>query len=129
MSAPAAQPLSSPRSFSLWFGLVGGGVAWLLHLLLAYVVAEFGCLSGLGERHLGNWSLVTWLLLAVSAGALGLALAATLVSWRGFRRAVHGSESDRARRFSARLGFISNVVFTAIVAVQSVPIFYFLRSC
>jgi hypothetical protein len=35
---------------ALWFTLWSGAVAWLLHLLLVYGIAEFGCGSGLGDR-------------------------------------------------------------------------------
>lgn len=118
---------------AVWFALLGGGVAWTLHLLLAYAVAEFGCLSGLGEKQLGGLTLVAWLLLGVTAGALALAAAATLVAAGIRRRSREPSEVQTepacTLAFSGRLALATNVVFTLVIAVQSVPIFYFLRSC
>lgn len=127
----AEDPLASRGK--IWFALLGGGVAWTLHLLLAYVVAEFGCLSGLGENDAGGLTVVAWLLLAVSAGALALAAAATIAA-AGIRRQLHElsnvqMENARTLAFSGRLALVTNLVFTLVIAVQSVPIFYFLRSC
>lgn len=136
MVNPRFTPASSARAPGrnrLWFALLGGGSAWTLHLLLAYVIAEFGCLSGFGERRLGGFSWVAWMLLVLSVLALTLALSATIFS-RRLQRGAHADSSDEPENastvaFSGRLAFITNLVFTAVIAVQSVPIFYFLGRC
>jgi hypothetical protein len=118
---------------AVWFALLGGGTAWTLHLLLAYAIAEFGCLSGLGERQFGGLSLVAWLLLGMSVGALGLGAMATLVARRMRNRFAEDSAADpeevRATGFSGRLAYVTNLAFTVVIAVQTVPIFYFWRKC
>lgn len=117
----------------VWFALLGGGSAWMLHLLLAYAISEFGCLAGFGARHIGGLSAVAWLLLAASALALAIALGATLIARRIRRQALQPSraatEGAQALAFGGQLAFVTNLVFSLVIAVQSVPIFYFLRSC
>jgi hypothetical protein len=118
---------------AVWFALLGGGVAWTLHLMLAYVIAEFGCLSGLGAIRAGGISIVAWMLLGLSAGALALAILATVFAARIRRRpgGDAGEEADgtEARAFGGRLGYVTNLVFTLVIAVQSVPILYYLGEC
>ncbi len=122
-----------PRAsrWTLRFILLGGAVAWLLHLLFAYVIAEFGTLSGLGARRWGPTDTVTALLLILSVAMIMLAAFALMVSWR--QRARWGqqpeplSESDRVERFCARFGVSSNLVFLVIVLAQTIPIFFFRR--
>ena len=116
----------------IWFVVLGGGTAWTLHLLLAYAVAEFGCLSGMGETRAVGLTLVAWMLLGVSVLASGLAGLAIVVSWRVSRRlrgVVGNDEGERATVFSVRLGLILNVVFAAVIVVQTIPIFYYLSKC
>ncbi len=116
----------------VWFVLLGGATAWTLHLLLAYAVAEFGCLSGMGETRVGGLTLVAWMLLGVSVLAAGIAGVATVVSLRLHRRiraAEMGGEGERATAFSVRLGLISNVGFAGVIVVQTIPIFYYLSKC
>jgi hypothetical protein len=135
----------------LWLALLGGGTAWTLHLLLAYTIAEFGCLSGLGERHFGGLSVVTWMLLGLSVLTLALALVATALSRQlsrtqryasrdpstappGSSRNPHfhgerGPEAASTVAFSGRLAYLTNLAFTFVIAVQTVPIFYFLGRC
>lgn len=128
-------PPPAPAAAAVWFNLVGGGAAWMLHLLLAYVIAEFGCLSGLGEVHLAGLTAVAWLLIGTSALALALASAATATSIRigqhlqGPHSAKMKTADLEATAFSGRLGLISNIVFTVVILVQSVPIFFYLREC
>ena len=123
----APTPLSPPVQRRLWFAQLGGGIAWTLHLLGSYLIAEFGCVSGL-DRHtwlgivlpawlLIVWSLLTWLIAAASLGAA--------------RRLSRDAQQDpRALlRTGARIGTWLGGLFTAIVAVESLPIVFFLGGC
>lgn len=129
---PALDPPTPVSRGALRFAILGGGIAWLLHLLLAYTVSDFGCTAGLGRVQYGEFSVVTWMLFAVTALTLGLGMAATGVAWRSRRRLARNStesESRQAEDFAARFALITDALFVLIIAVQSVPIFYFLRHC
>jgi hypothetical protein len=107
--------------------LLGGAVAWTLHLVFAYVIAEFGILSGFVERQWAGLDAVSWLLIGWSAAMLALAASAVRAAGSLPDDAGHGDETDRTVRFCAGFGRASNLVFLVIIAVQTIPIFYFLR--
>lgn len=123
------------RGVSNWragYHLLGGGIAWVLHLLLAYIVSEFGCLRGWEEIQFLGLSVVAWLLLFVSLGALALAGAATIASWRSAGRdggEETGEAGADAKAFSARFGMLTNPFFGFIILVESIPIFYYFQAC
>jgi hypothetical protein len=120
---------------ALWFGFLGGGVAWTGHLLSAYLIGEFGCVSGLGERHVRGVTVVAWLIIAASLAALLLAGAATFIAYRNRERLAGEPQPDRTRDQSnpelemARTGMIASAWFMLIIAVETIPIFYYLRHC
>ena len=118
----------------LWFGMFGGAIAWLVHLLVAYGIAEFGCASAFSDVRWGNLSGVAWLEIAVSAVAFLTAVVASLVARRqrrvSYQYIYHNYERrDSPFAFLGRSGVIANVMFAFIIAVQSVPIFFYLSSC
>jgi hypothetical protein len=119
---------------ALWFGLLGGPLAWLFHLLSAYLLGEFGCLTRLAQVKFLDISGVAWALIGVSVLWLAVAAAST---WAGYRSTERLSEleveSDELTaaggRHLARVGFISSALFTFIILAQAVPIFFHLREC
>lgn len=117
----------------LWFGLLGGGVAWLIHLILAYVIAEFGCISGWGEILLGGITLVAWLTFGMSLLLLVVAGLVTLIAYRTTeqlaRQVRSVPEEPLSESYMARAGYITSGVFFIIILVETLPIFFFLRSC
>src|SRR5207253_543375 len=70
-----------PSSVALWFGALGGPVAWLIDLQIRYAAVAYAC------RHHAGW--IMWL---VTLAALALAVIAALV---GF--AHRASEETRVR--------------------------------
>jgi hypothetical protein len=122
------------RSAALWAGLLGGGVAWTLHLVLAYIIAEFGCISGLDRAQFLGISAVAWLLLGLSVAMLLGAGAVTWFTYRTTRRlaALRGetlaSEAD-FEMYMARAGYITSGSFFLIILAQTLPIFFYLRTC
>jgi hypothetical protein len=117
MNFSATLPVSR---WTLRFCLLGGGIAWLVHLVGAWAIAEFGILGGFSSVHT--------LILVLSAAMLLAAGAATLVS--AHVRRASGTETHEDARtvaFCGRLGVVTNAVFTAIIAAQTVPVFYFLE--
>jgi hypothetical protein len=117
---------------ALWFGLLGGASAWTAHLLLAYGVAEFGCVSGLGERIYLGISIVAWLEVAATVLTTVIAASAAIVAHRchGILRSQKLKEADAAAaEYTARAGFITSGIFTFIILFESIPILYYLRTC
>jgi hypothetical protein len=129
------EPLHKPRVSrgALWFGLLGGGFAWLAHLISAYVIAEFGCISGLGERLGWGVTVVAWMVIGLSVLMLSIAAAATFVARRSRQRLAQepvGDLDDAGPEFyMARAGFITSALFLFIILVESVPIFFYLKHC
>jgi hypothetical protein len=126
-------PSRKAGGLSPWFSLLGGGIAWVLHLLVGYTIAEFGCLMNAGDRLFFGITGVAWLLILASIAAMGLAALATWVAYRGEQRSppIEPETVNLARpdRYVVRLGMITNLIFIVIIIAQSIPIFFFLRSC
>ena len=121
-------PTPATHRWTLRFALLGGGAAWLMHLLLCYVIAEFGLLSGLDQRvWVGGLDAVSWLLLVCTAVMLIIAGAAIEVARRVPGRTLAGDESRRTAAFCSRFGVAANVAFIAIIAAQTIPILFYLR--
>ena len=125
-----ASPSASPplNRWALRFALLGGGVAWLLHLVICYLIAEFGLLSGL-DRQLwaGGIDAVSWLLLGCTAVMLTLAVAATEAARRVALRPGGDEEVRLTASFCSRFGMVTNAAFVAIIVAQTVPILFHLR--
>jgi predicted histidine transporter YuiF (NhaC family) len=138
MNAAAQQPNPSPAPhanrvapYGLFFGLLGGPLAWYLQLCAGYALASQPCFrDGLRmaePMHAAQW---TWtaMILAMVAGVL-VALLALLISWRTFRRtraeapgdASHLSEVGSGRtRFLALWGVLLGAAFALATAISAV---------
>ncbi len=116
------------------FAMFGGGIAWTLHLLGVYAIAEFGCVRGLGDVIWQGASVVAWLLLAATVLTGGLAAAASWMAWHT-ERLTRGTNEKNApvepetKAFVAGLSLKLNAFFAVFIAAQGVPIFFFLRDC
>lgn len=125
--APSNPTRIGVNRWRMRFALLGGGVAWLLHLLLAYVIAEFGVLSGFARTTwAGGLSATLWLLLGLSVAMAFMAAAATWVAWGLRTPQPKENEIRDTLRFCARFGLGANLTFLAIIAAQSIPLLYFL---
>jgi hypothetical protein len=119
------------RRKRIWFGLLGGAVAWLLHLMSAYAIAEFGCVSWLGTLHWIGVSAVAWLCIGVSTFCELLALFAVLAAYRCVRssRSTNGDFALQSRQYAASLGLGVSILFAFAIAFESIPIVYYLQGC
>lgn len=117
--------------FRLWFGLFGGAVAWTIHLLAAYAIAEFGCVSSFREARFLGITGVAWGILALTVLTLILAVGGLLIARRSDRllREEILQKEDDPEAFMANVGWITSVVFVAIIVAQTLPVLYYLRSC
>ncbi len=122
----------SGRRVSLWFGMVGGGIAWLLHLISAYATAEFGCVGRLGEPRFGGISTVAWVEIALTIVASAVAGGATVVAYRRHSELRSNASLDGppvADEFAARAGVLASGILVFVILFESIPIFFYLRSC
>ncbi len=115
----------------LWCGLYGGAIAWTLHLLAAYAIAEFGCVSSFRDARFLGITGVAWGILAVTALTLILGAGSLWISRRSQRLllAEFGEKEDDPEVFLAHIGWICSVVFFGIILAQAVPVLYYMRSC
>jgi hypothetical protein len=127
-------PRDKFNRFRLWFGLLGGALAWLTHFMIAYGVAEFGCVGNLGSYTALGISLVAWVVLVMSAVTLAIAVLASLTAYRTSNRLVamknEGSGTAfEAELYTAKAGWITSGLFALVIVVETLPIFYFLQDC
>jgi hypothetical protein len=121
----------------IWFGLLGGGVAWVIHLLAAYVLSEWGCVRHAfpGFSLLGLSGLA-WLLLGVTALTLLVAAAGALAAYSDMRGKDTVGEEERdpmalddSRARIAQIGCVMSLTFLLVILAESVPIFFYLQGC
>lgn len=119
----------------LWFGFLGGAIAWSIHLVAAALIAEWGCFSGLQQTTYGGVTLVAWLLILLSVSMFLIAVFATAAAYAVKKRLPVLAENDdlapheEMDRFLARFGVAASGVFVFIIAAESLPILYFLSDC
>jgi hypothetical protein len=123
--------MNGRQTFARWFVFLGGAIAWLLHLLTAYALAEFGCVSGWGG-FLGL-PLVVWLILGFTLPLLAIAVGALLVGYRYEKRFAglepRGLEARDPGLALVRYGVVANALFILTILAETVPVFFFLRGC
>ena len=116
----------------LWSALVLPGVAWLVHFLGIWAIAEYGCVAKGFPRgaFLGVMDLA-WVVLVWSVILLGVVVYLGMLSSRVRRhlKAMATSEVRDSDLFMARAGIYSAFLFGFIIAVQTIPIFYYLERC
>lgn len=139
MTASVTHP-GTPRS-RLWFGMFGGALPWLVHLVGASIIAEWGCLAGIDRQQLMGITAVAWGVIALSGATLAVALVATwsaYQTWQHYRGDAAGQTAENeptaldvrgTDAFMARTGLWTSGLFVFIILVESFPIFYFLSNC
>ncbi len=113
-------------------GLLGGMVAWLLHLAGAWYIAEWGCQRGFPALALGPLNGVVVALLGLTVATVGLAAGAGMIARRCRRELATVREEGIAAAAgydTARLGVMLDAAGLMIILVQSIPIFFYLRAC
>ncbi|PRY20188.1 hypothetical protein [Pseudosporangium ferrugineum] len=104
--------------FLLWFAVLGGALAWALHLVLAWGVDELTCRSG--NTSVGGIPIRGIVGAGVVVPAL-ITLAALLLAWRGWRRATAARDDDDDPRMERTgmmllIGMCANALFLSIIA-------------
>lgn len=113
--------------FAAWFALLGGGVAWFARFLVIWIIAEFGCVSGVLD--VGGLRSPVVVLTMASVPFLAVALAAVYVGWSRYRAGAAADASGSGSRFLTGTGAIASGIFVVIMIAEIIPIFYFLDGC
>ncbi len=117
----------------LAFSLLGGPLAWFLHLFLAWFLAEWGCLRGFPALSVFGLGGTVVLLVVVTIPLTAIALAATMLSLQMMRAAeeppADGAGLGQSSRFTARTGAVTGGIFTAAILFESIPLLFYLSRC
>lgn len=107
----------------LGYALLGGAIAWFLHLLASYLIAEFACVSGMPSVRVLGISATAWMLLLATLVLLAVALGAMLTAL--------GAVRARSEAYGevARIGLLLDGLATLVILVESLPILFYLRGC
>jgi hypothetical protein len=107
-------------TFSQWYGVLGGAIAWAMQLQANYALVPYACNSGD----------MKWIHIA-SGFFLLLALSAVAVAWHNLRRAkaklpTTTSEAEASRSsFMGMTGILTSGLFTLIIISHAIPTFIF----
>lgn len=111
----------------LWFGVLGGALAWTAHTLVDWSIDETTCRAGATEL---NGASLRAVLVGTTLAFLLVSVVATVVAWRQWRllRATEAAEfrsQVRLQRagFMALVGFAADVVFTLILVCTATAVF------
>jgi len=128
--------LTSPQvsRYQLWFGMLGGAIAWSVHIVAASLTAEWGCLGGIDRWEYMGITSVAWMILGWSLAMTIIAAVATGIAYGNHRRLSNvkpkgPTDPAETSRFLAYVGMLASGVFLAIILVQSVPILFYLTEC
>jgi hypothetical protein len=120
---PSSGPHGLRRTLCLLLALFGAPLAWVIQLTASEPLAAYGCYPYQVPLSAPLWEGLPWLLAAISAICLGIALVSGFIAWKLWHdpmREPAGSEGDAGMRsgrtrFLIKLGLMSSFIF--IVAV------------
>lgn len=110
--------MKNPHPKVILFSFLGA-ISWFVHFLLIYAFGEFGCIS--------DWDL-TALSIALTSLALFIVGLYSIYECHKYSRWPARIENEGLIRI-ARLGIISNSVFTFIIVFETIPLFFFQGKC
>jgi len=112
----------------LWYGVLGGAVAWAAHLLAAWSLDELACARGSASIA----ALPLWQALGLAVVIPGLvtvgALLVAVLAWRRTAAAQASGTTGRAydrSRMLAVLGVWANLMFLAIIVLGGIAVLVF----
>ncbi|SCL32854.1 hypothetical protein GA0070624_4585 [Micromonospora rhizosphaerae] len=109
----------------LWYGVLGGALAWAVHLFVGWSLDELTCATGADTvAQVPLWQAV-WLAVVVPAVATVGALLVATLAWRRTARAQRGREDDPSfgrARMLAVVGIWANLLFLAIIVLGGVAV-------
>jgi hypothetical protein len=113
----------------LWFGVLGGSVAWSLHTVIDWSLDETTCRAG---HTAVNGIPLRPLLAGIAMFFVAICVLATVVAYRQWRR-LDGAPADsevqalaqRRAAFMAVIGFVANLIFLVMLICATVAILFF----
>jgi hypothetical protein len=128
MSAQPGHRARLAGGLLLWYGVLGGALAWSVHLVVAWGVDELACAAG-AERVSGIplWQAVGLAVVIPALVTAGSLLVAALV-WRRAADAQRAGAEDRSygrARMLAMLGIWANLLFLAIIVLGGIAVLVF----
>ena len=105
---------------ALWFGFLGGAVAWMADFLISYGLTEVGCNSELLAFQVLGFSGPEAVSLLTTAITGLVAFAATVVAYR--HRPENASYNRTA--FMTNVGVAMSGLFTFIILISALPVFF-----
>lgn len=119
-------------SLALWFGVLGGPIAWIGHMALNYPLEEvFACSRSAEDRGQILGLSVDTVVVVANTAMLAVAVASGLVAWTCWRKLRAGPPKDeRAERarWMAFAGVVEAAFFTGIIVLGYLPS-VFLGTC
>ena len=106
----------------LWFGVLGGPIAWFTQLALNYSIEEwFACSPGTGTRGIVLGFEVPSVAFAVTGALAAIALVAGIVSASCYRRIRNDDEISSRARWMALAGIMNSVLYFIIILASFGP--------
>jgi len=119
----------------LWLGFLGTSILWFIGFLYAWVLAEFGCQGAPARITFMGATLVAWFQLVGRLFFISIAILLLRYVNRVIKKASSGQRAEAGFQdeslllFFARGGLIAGLILLAVIIVESIPIFFFLKSC
>jgi hypothetical protein len=109
------------RLAALWGGILIPPTAWMLHLLVAYLLVTLACLS--------NWSagVLALLLHGLTVALILLTVGSTLLAWRAGHAAPATGDTAAARErraFMVHVALALSALFVLLILAGDVPNFF-----
>lgn len=125
MSAQPGHRARLAGGLLLWYGVLGGALAWAVHLIAAWGVDELACAAG-SERvsAVPLWQAIGLAVVIPALVTAGSLLVAAMV-WRRTARAQRAGAEDRSyarARMLATVGIWANLLFLAIIVLGGVAV-------
>jgi hypothetical protein len=128
MSAPPGHRTRLAGGLLLWYGVLGGAVAWAAHLLVGWGMDELACAAGSDRvAALPLWQAVGLAVLIPALLTAGSLVVAVLV-WRRTARAQRAGAGDRSydrARMLATVGIWADLLFLAIIVLGGIAVLVF----
>jgi hypothetical protein len=109
----------------LWYGVLGGAVAWAVHLMAAWSMDELTCAAGSAQiSALPLWQAVGLAVVIPGVTAAG-SLAVAAFAWARMRQAQRAGTTDDAygrSRLLAAVGIWANLFFLSIIVLGGVAL-------